>query len=212
MTEQEMKAALEKALADIEALKSKNAELIAEKRKAKDAADAAEAAREEAEEEKARTAGDAQGLEAKLTAKHAKEIAKLTKERDEATSHLTRLTIDNGIATALGEHNVLPAYRRALTAMIKAETALENGEALAGGKPLSEYIADFVASDEGKSFVAAPANSGGLNITPATTVNPSNFGKDNFNIGEWMALSKTDPAQAKAVAATAGRTDLANLL
>ncbi|QCI92594.1 hypothetical protein [Novosphingobium sp. EMRT-2] len=209
----ELEAKLAKALESISKLEAKNSELISEKQKAKDAADAAESERDAAEEEKARTSNDLKALEEKLTAKHAKEMAKIAKENEGYRSQLNTLLIDNSISAAMDAHNVLPQFKKAVTAMIKAEAKLDNGEAMAGGMALTDYISQFVTSDDGKHFVSAPANSGGMvtNVNPASSV-AHGYTKDNFNsrVGEWMMLAKTDPAQAKAIAIEVGKADLAN--
>jgi len=200
----DLEAKLNDALKSIEALTAKNKELLAEKKSAKEAAEQAEAEREAAEEEKARSSNDLKALEERLTAKHAREIAKLQRENETANAQLKTLLIDNAISTALDGHNVLPQFKKAVTAMIKAEATLEGGEAVAGGLPLSDYIKDFVSGDDGKVFVAADANGGSGGTTSQKTVtngtkwtNPPKTGEE---IIEWAKWAPENPQLASSLA------------
>lgn len=209
-----------KALESIAKLQAKNAELLTEKQKAKELADAAQAEREAAEEQTARANNDLKTFEEKLVAKHAKEIAKLNDSINKLNetnssyqSQLNTLLVDGAISSAIDAHNVLPQFKKAVTAMIKAEAKLEGSEAMAGGVPLAEFISNFVQGDEGKVFVAAPANSGAAvtNVTNATA-RAHDFTKDNFNskLGEFAMLAKENPTLAKSIAIEVGRKDLAS--
>lgn len=202
---------LNKALESIQKLEAKNKELITEKQKANDAADAAAAEADQAAEDKARADNDLKALEEKLTAKHTRELAKITKDYEAAQGQLSTLLIDNAISQALDGHNVLPQFKKAVTSMIKSEAKLDGGEAFAGNLPLVDYIKDFVSSEDGKHFVAAPANSGAA-VTTQSTTSTTNHGytKENFDsrIGEWLMLEKSDPTAAAAIAKSVGRNDL----
>lgn len=206
----DLEAKLNEALKSIEALSAKNKELLNEKKAARDAADQAESEREAAEEEKARSSNDLKSLEDKLKAKHARELAALSKENESFKGQLETLLVDNAISSALDAHNVLPQFKKAVTAMIKAEASLDGSEAIAGGLPLADYIKDFVSGDDGSVFVAAPANGGAANLTHGGTnqTTAHSFTKDNFGskTAEWMMLAKTNPTLAKAIAEECGST------
>lgn len=200
----DLEAKLNKALDSIEKLEAKNRDLISEKQAAKEAAEAAQAEREAAEEDKARSTNDLEALEARLNAKHQRELKKLQDQLDskdqtisEANKRLEGYLTDNVIKDAMAKHGVMPHLQRAFTAMIKAETKIVDGEALAGDIPLSDYLTDFVSSDEGKAFIAAPKNGGAATNAPA---NPSHgkahdFTKDNIKsrLGEFLMINKSDP-------------------
>lgn len=209
-----------KALESIAKLQAKNAELLAEKQKAKELAEAAQAELEAAEEQTARANNDLKTFEEKLVAKHAKEIAKLndanaklTEEITATKGQLSKELIDNAISSAMDAYGVLPHLKKPVMAMIKAEATLEGSEAMAGGMPLAEYIKQLTSSDEGKNYVAAPANSGAsvTNVTNAVA-RAHDFTKENFNskMGEFAMLAKENPTLAKSIAIEVGRKDLAS--
>jgi len=160
MTDEELKAALTEAQASIKALEVKNKELKAEKDKAKSAQETAQAAADEAAEEAARKDNDAAALEKSLEKKYAKQIADLTSARDVAQGQLSTLLIDNTAQANLAKHNVPSHFHKPLMALIKAQTELKDGSAMVGDVSLDDYIATYLSGDEGKHFVAAPANSG----------------------------------------------------
>jgi hypothetical protein len=155
---------IEELKAAVEALSAKNRELLGELKTAKAKAKGGEidpgeyAALQNAVEE----------LTAKLD-KQSKEAAKtidgLSKNLSEKDGALKSYLIDNGLSEALLKANVRPEMMGAVKAMLKSHTALkEDGgqyQALLGDKPLFEAVSEWAASDEGKHFVAAPANSGG---------------------------------------------------
>lgn len=93
------------------------------------------------------------------------EIERLTRQLEVKDSALSKHLIDAGLTDALAKAGVAPHYLNAAKAMFQsqAKLAADGAEykALIGDKPLAEAIAEWVGSDEGKHFVAAPANSGG---------------------------------------------------
>lgn len=199
----DLEAKLAKAIESIEKLEAKNKELLTEKQKAKEAADAAEAERETAEEEKARANNDLKALEDRLNAKHSKELAKLTKENEGYKGQLNTLLIENTIQSSMAEHNVLPQFQKAVAAMIRAEAKLENGEAMAAGMSLKDYIADFVGGDDGKHFTAAPANTGAAVTNHGTTVSGGQWStppKSGQEMAEWGRWAMNNESAANTLA------------
>jgi len=93
------------------------------------------------------------------------ELDKLSKALSEKDAALNQHILEAGLSDALVKASVAPHYLTAVKAMFKGQAALkaENGEykALINDKPLAEAIAEWAQTDEGKHFVAAPANSGG---------------------------------------------------
>jgi hypothetical protein len=93
------------------------------------------------------------------------EIAKLTKSLQEKDGALNGLLVDSGISDALAKAGVAPHYVNPLKAMFKTQAQLvnENGayKAVIGDKGVADAIGAYLSGDEGKHFVAAPANSGG---------------------------------------------------
>lgn len=203
MTEEEMKAKLEEFSASIKALETKNKELLSEKQKAKQEADEAREAAEEAAAEKAREAKDVEAIEKRLNEKHAKELKKFQEQLAERDNQLSTLLIDNTIKDHLAKHNVAPQFHKAVTAMLKAEAKLEAGEAMVNGVALSEHVSSYFSSDEGRAFVAAPANSGAGAFGNKTTTPAA---PDKWNLTTYVQMKGENPEGAKAYAAKHNKT------
>lgn len=150
--------------AAIEALSAKNRELLGEAKVAKAKARGADIDPTEF----AALQNENETLKAELT-KTAKESQKtietLTTSLTEKDGALQSYLIDNGLNDAMLKAGIKPEFMSAAKAMLKENTKVtaENGQysALMGDKPLFEAVTDWAASDEGKHFVSAPANSGG---------------------------------------------------
>jgi hypothetical protein len=195
---EKLQADLAKALESIEKLQTKNSELISREKIAKQAADEAKTAAEEAAQAAAEKAGDVDSVKASYEAR----LKKLTDDHEKAAAtankQLQTLLIDNGIKAELAAHNVPPHFHKAVTAMMKADAKIVDGTALIGDLPLSDAFSTFVTSDEGKHYVAAPANTGGGATGSTTRGAAHDFTKENFNgrTAEWMMLAKSNPAEA----------------
>lgn len=191
---------LEAAKAETAKLLAEKNTLIAEKRKTQEHA---EAAREEAEKAAAEAKAKNGDIDA-IKAQHAKELAKLkdqlTADLSARDARLSELLIDNGIKSALVEHNVAPQFHEMATAYFKMQAKLDNGEAKFGDVPLADGIKAYVTSDKGKHFVAAPVNSGG-NATGSTGEAPAtSMTKANFSQAKFYELLATDKAAANQLA------------
>lgn len=169
MTEEEMQAEIQKLTKAQEALAAKNEELLgevkAERAKRRDAEQAREEAAEEARikaEEAAEKSGDVEALRKQLEAKHAKEIEKLTRERDDASGQLNKLVIDGGIDSALDAAGMAPAFKRMLRRDFAAEHQIEikDGQAFVGGEQLAEVVKKWTESDEISGLKAAGQGNG----------------------------------------------------
>lgn len=161
----EVKALIEEdTAAAIEALSAKNRELLGEvkalKAKAKGAdIDPAEHAALQSKVEELTEALD------KAQKASKSEVEKLTKALAEKDSALNQHLIDAGLTDALAKAGVAPYYLNALKAMFKGQAVLKADggqyQALIGDKPIADAIKEYTATDEGKHFLSAPANSGG---------------------------------------------------
>lgn len=155
---------LDEMKASIEALQSKNRELLGELKVAKAKAKGAEIdpeqfAQLQNELEELRTQND------KLAKTSKAEIEKLSNALNEKDGALQQYLIDGGLTEALVKSGVRPELMKAAKAMLKSQAAIKaddgNYQALMGDAPLADAVAAWAASDEGKYFVSAPANSGG---------------------------------------------------
>jgi hypothetical protein len=81
------------------------------------------------------------------------------------TDFTQKLLIDNGLTDALVKANVSPLLLKAAKAMFASQAQVvidgENRIAKIGDKQITDFITEWTASEEGKHFVLAPANSGG---------------------------------------------------
>lgn len=172
----EVKALIEEVTAAAtEALSAKNRELLGEvkalKAKAKGAdIDPAEHAALQSKVEELTEALD------KATKASKSEVEKLTKALSEKDGALTQHLIDAGLTDALAKAGVAPHYLNAAKAMFKGQAALKADggqyQALIGEKPIADAIKEWAGTDEGKHFLAAPANSGGGASGGTQNVNP----------------------------------------
>lgn len=143
-----------------EALSAKNKELLAELRAAKAKAKGSEID----PEDHSRLQTERDDLAAKLekvTKDSSKQIEKLTADVAARDSALTEHLIDGGLTAALVKANVSPHFMDAAKAMLRGKATIKDGAAVIGDKPLGDHVTEWAGSDQGKHFVAAPANSGG---------------------------------------------------
>ena len=150
--------------AAIEVLSAKNNQLLGEVKVAKAKAKGAEI--DPAEYAALQNENDTLKSELNKTLKDStKTIETLQSSLSEKDGALQSYLIDNGLNDAMLKAGIKPEFMSAAKAMLKANTKVtaENGQysALIGDKPLLDAITEWAASDEGKHFVSAPANSGG---------------------------------------------------
>ena len=150
--------------AAIEVLSAKNNQLLGEVKVAKAKAKGAEID----PAEYAALQNENETLKSELnksTKDSTKTIEALQTSLSEKDGALQSYLIDNGLNDAMLKAGIKPEFMSAAKAMLKANTKVtaENGQysALMGDKPLYDAITEWAASDEGKHFVSAPANSGG---------------------------------------------------
>lgn len=168
---------IEELKASIEALSAKNKELLGELKIAKAKAKGAEIDPEQFAQLQ-NELDDARGTIEKLTKTSKSEIEKLSAALAEKDGALQQYLIDGGLTEALAKSGVRPELMKAAKAMLKSQAQIKADggqyQALMGDAPLADAVAAWAASDEGKHFVSAPANTGGgatggnngSNITP----------------------------------------------
>lgn len=91
---------------------------------------------------------------------------KATKDLESEQGFTKKLLIDNGLLENLSKNGVTdPAYQKAAVAMLRSGVEIvidgENRVAKVGDKPLTDHVAEWAKSDEGKRFASANGNSGG---------------------------------------------------
>ena len=160
-----IKAAADAAVSEATAgLLAKNQELLGKVKKLqKDAA--IDPAEYQALSE-AKDTAEAKLAEALKTVKQATAQAEKDRKALEAeTGYVSKLLIDNGLTDALLKAGVKPEMSKAVKAMLAGQVSLKvEGDkrlAVVGDKALGDFVTEWAQSDEGKYFVAAPANQGG---------------------------------------------------
>lgn len=105
--------------------------------------------------------------DAQKAAKTAVADAEKARKALESESGVTqRLLVDNGLNDALAKAGVTnPVHLKAVKSMLAGQVQIvaegDTRVAKVGDKALADYVAEWSKGDEGKHFVAAPANSGG---------------------------------------------------
>lgn len=100
-----------------------------------------------------------------------KDLAKVTKERDETAKSLEaetgftqKLLVDNGLTEELVKANVakqfIPAAKALLAGQVTLKVEGETRVAMVGDKKLSDFVGEWAKGEDGKHYVAAPGNSG----------------------------------------------------
>lgn len=172
---EEGKAAISKLIEQAtEGLKSKNEELLGDKKKLKselssiqEQINAIKEEKEAAETAAAEKSGDVEKIKATLEAKHKKELEALAAQVNDGKSKLHGLLVENGLTDALTKAGVAPQYLDAVKSLVttkhKAEIVDNEGvvSATLDGQPLSEFVTQWAQGEQGKHFIAAPANGGG---------------------------------------------------
>ncbi|MCF0055521.1 hypothetical protein [Dyadobacter sp. CY356] len=194
ITKEEMEAAIEKATSG---LKTKNEELLAKLKEAKDSKAELESkvkevedAREEAERQAALKNGDVEKITKQLETKFTKTIEELNSKLSGSSARLNEVLIDSALTEALIKVNVAPQYLEMAKDTIKAKNKPEIGDVdgkssgLIDGKPITEFVAAWSQGDTGKHIIAAPANGGG--------------GSHGQNSGGKVSTEKADMGGSKA--------------
>ena len=95
----------------------------------------------------------------------AQEADKVKKLYEAESGYTNNLLVENGLNEALVKEGIAKQFVPAVNFMLKGQVQvkIEGNErkAVIGEKALSEYVSEWSKSEEGKHFIAAPANSGG---------------------------------------------------
>ena len=165
ISEEELKAKIDEAIeAATGGLAKKNQELLAELKEARKGK-----AIDPAELDRLQSKIDALEVDLGSAQKASKEQAKLLKQAQDAlaseSGFTQKLLLDNGLTDALVKAGVatplLPAVKAMLGSQAKVIVDGDARKAVIGDKELSEFVASWATSDEGKHYIAAPGNGGG---------------------------------------------------
>ena len=157
-----IKAAVEKATAPLVA---KRDELLGEVRKLRKGREIDPAEMEKLEEQ-VETLKSQLAEQAKAAKTANQDAEKARKALTEAEGSMTRLLVDNGLSEALVKAGVTnPVHQKAAKALLREQVGVvaegDQKVVKVGDKALSDFIAEWAGSDEGKHFVTAPDTNGG---------------------------------------------------
>lgn len=157
-------------------------------------------AKEEAETAAAEKAGDIDTIRKQLEAKHKKEIDNLTRERDQLSSDLRTIRVDNEINSAIASLGIKTEFVPAVEALLHRRVEYADGQASIEGQPIGEWAKAWSAK-EGAVYRPAPNNSGaGAMGNDGTQPSALPIPKSAEEItSAHMALSRTDPAAYNAI-------------
>lgn len=95
----------------------------------------------------------------------ASEADKVKKLYEAESGYTNNLLVENGLNEALVKEGIakqfLPAVKSMLKSQVQVKVEGNERKAVIGEKALSEFVSEWSKSEEGKHFIAAPANSGG---------------------------------------------------
>ncbi len=147
---------------------------------------------------------------------HADAIAKKEAEVKKRDGKIRQLLIDEGLTKSLVEAGVGKEWLKAAKALLKDDCTVveEDGDYHAivqsdlGPVPISKYVNDWVASDEGKVFIP-PAKGGDANNQnkPTQRINTDKnpWSKDTWNLTEQGKILTEDRTKAEKLAKAAGK-------
>ena len=165
LTEEELKAKIDEAIeAATGGLVKKNQELLTELKEARKGRTI-----DPAELDKLQSKIDLLETDLATASKSSKDQQKLLKQAQDAlaseSGFTQRLLLDNGLTEALVKAGVatqfLPAVKSMLGSQGKIVADGDARKAFIGDKELTEFVASWATSDEGKHYIAAPGNGGG---------------------------------------------------
>ncbi len=165
LSEEDLKAKIDEAIeAATGGLVKKNQELLAELKEARKGR-----AIDPAELDKLQAKIDSLEGDLATASKAQKDQAKALKQAQDAlaseSGFTQKLLLDNGLTDALVKAGVanqfLPAVKAMLGTQAKIVTDGDARKAIIGDKELNEFVSSWATSDEGKHYIAAPANGGG---------------------------------------------------
>lgn len=151
---------------------------------------------------------------ARLTQEKDTAVKKVETERDSYKSRVEKLASENAVNAALSEANITnPAMAKAVRAMFQSQVKVdyEGDDAIVtiDNLPVADKIKAWAGTDEGKYFVAAPANGGGGggNNQPGSGNNAKDnpWSKEGFNLTKQAEMLKNDPEKAAQLKAAAGK-------
>lgn len=122
------------------------------------------------------------------------EFKRVNSELEAEIEFSNKVLIESALTEALNKANVskqfLPAVKAMLASQVNVKTdGTNNRIPTIGDKSLGDFVADWSQGDEGKHYVAAPANSGGGALGGSISLRPSS----TMTRSAFVEMSKTNP-------------------
>jgi hypothetical protein len=178
-------------------LAKKNAELLAKNKTVKEGSAASVAELEALQQFKSnadiQAAEDAKNWEEATRLKqeaHDKELSAMTDKLSATDASLKTVLIDNGLSSALDGVNINKDLKAGAVAMLQGQAAIIDGKAMIGEKSLSDAVNEWAASEQGKAFCLAPANSGGNASGGSNGASSSGKAYSDMTLSEQIAHNK----------------------
>ena len=121
-------------------------------------------------------------------------LKKYKTELEALQGQLRSVLVDKGLSDALDAVNINPALKPGAIAMLQSQIEIQDGKAVAGEVPLSDFIKEWSNSDTGKAFTLAP-NSSGAGIQQTSGYNGQAKSLAEMSEAERVNLYRTDPAK-----------------
>jgi hypothetical protein len=204
---EELAATVADLQAQLEKVNKKNRELVTEKQAAKTAAQEAKDAADDAAAEAAAKGGDIEALKTS----HARALKAIQDKLDARDGDLRTIRLDNEVKSAITSGNVRPELVPAVEALLLRQAEYSDGVATIRGQSITDYATTFFKGKDGAHYVRASDNSGGgATGSDGSKSDYQPFTKDNIldRVTELVNLAKTNPGEAKRVAADCGVPDL----
>jgi len=121
-------------------------------------------------------------------------LKKYKTELEALQGQLRSVLVDKGLSDALDAVNINPALKPGAIAMLQSQIEIQDGKAVAGEVPLSDFIKEWSNSDTGKAFTLAP-NSSGAGIQQTSGYNGQAKSLAEMSEAERVNLYRTDPVK-----------------
>lgn len=130
--------------------------------------------------------------------KYEKDLATLKAERDEIATKFQRMVVGNALTEGATKAGVSPDYLDAAIALHRDRVTIADDSPTIDGKPVQEHFAEWVKSDAGKRYAAAPNNSGAGAKGPGNSgdASPPKMKRSEMDAGQKAAFIQEHGGEA----------------
>lgn len=124
-----------------------------------------------------------------INSQHQKELVKLQEQLNQKDDLVNTHVKSATLQRAMAEAGVAKQFMPAVEAMMKDKIKVEGTDVYLNEKPVSDALKEWAGSDDGKHYVAAPANSGGGTHASGKS---NGAGRQEMTRSDFDALSQAD--------------------